>query len=280
MLVQSSVHPNGLNPFQAAKAWHLRKVQRLPWKAVREQVRTVSGGHPRRFSVVSAVRRIDDQHNSAAFRSTGVAMTAYGNCGRKQLLTPQQKSAIVAFVKQWRHKRFCTSAYIAQELQLSCGRKTIIRALNAAGYHWHPVSKRGKLSEAQLAARRSFVDAHINKPASWWRQNLGLVLDGVTLTKAPKPLNRREKHAAQAIKHMWVRRGESLDNELHTYNRYGVQLGEKVPLWGGFTGAGQFTLKLWTSKPTLDKPTWAHHIERVSSELPPAGTRGTTTRHS
>ena len=34
MLVQSSVHPNGLNPFQAAKAWHLRKVQRLPWKAV------------------------------------------------------------------------------------------------------------------------------------------------------------------------------------------------------------------------------------------------------
>ena len=33
MLVQSSVHPNGLNPFQAAKAWHLRKVQRLPWKA-------------------------------------------------------------------------------------------------------------------------------------------------------------------------------------------------------------------------------------------------------
>ena len=68
MLVQSSVHPNGLNPFQAAKAWHLRKVQRLPWKAVREQVRTVSGGHPQRYAVVRAVRRIDDQHNSAAFR--------------------------------------------------------------------------------------------------------------------------------------------------------------------------------------------------------------------
>lgn len=123
MLVQSSVHPNGLNPFQAAKAWHLRKVQRLPWKAVREQVRTVSGGHPQRYAVVRAVRRIDDQHNSAAFRSTGVAMTAYRNCGRKQLLTPQQKSAIVAFVKQLRHKlwwwprstsrpRTCTSSRV------------------------------------------------------------------------------------------------------------------------------------------------------------------------
>ena len=138
--------------------------------------------------------------------------------------------------------------------------ETIIRALNAAGYHWRPVSKRGKLSEAQLAARKSFVDAHVNKPASWWRQSFGLVLDGVTLTKAPAPMNAREKHAAQAIKHMWVRRGESLDNELHTYNRYGVQLGDKVPLWGGFTGSGLFTLKLWTPKPKLDTPTWPHHI--------------------
>ena len=189
MLVQCSVHPKGLDPFQAAKAWHLRKVQCLPWKAVREQLRTASGESPRRASVLNAVRRIDDQRNTAAFRSAGVARTAYRNCGRKQLLTPHQKSAIVAFVKQWRHKRFCTSAYIAQELQLACGRKTIIRALNAAGYHWRPVSKRGKLSEAQLVAGRSFVDAHVNKPASWWRQNLGLVLDGVTLTKAPRPLN-------------------------------------------------------------------------------------------
>ena len=103
MIVQCSVHPKGLDPFQSAKAWHLRKVQRLPWKAVREQLRTASGGRPQRDSVVNAVRRIDDQRNTAAFRRTGVASTAYRNCGRKQLLTPQQKSAIVAFVKQWRH---------------------------------------------------------------------------------------------------------------------------------------------------------------------------------
>ena len=61
----------------------------------------------------------------------------------------------------------------------------------------------------------------------------------ITLTKAPKPLSKREKHAAQAIKHMWVKDGEALDNSLHTHNRYGTQLGDKVPLWAGFTGGGK-----------------------------------------
>ena len=86
MIVQCSVHPKGLDPFQAAKAWHLCKVQRLPWKAAREQLRTASGGCPKRCAVMNAVRRIGDQHNTAAFRSVGVASTAYRNCGRKQLL--------------------------------------------------------------------------------------------------------------------------------------------------------------------------------------------------
>ena len=40
MLLRISIHPKGLTPFQAAKAWHLRHVQKLPWAAVREQVRT------------------------------------------------------------------------------------------------------------------------------------------------------------------------------------------------------------------------------------------------
>ena len=112
---------------------------------------------------------------------------------------------------------------------------------------------------AWLAARRAIVDAPVNKPASWWREHFGLVLDGVTLTKAPRPLSKRKKHAAQAIKHMWVKRGESLDNDLHTHNRYGVQLGDKVPLWGGFNGRGQFSLKLWTDSPKLDKAAWTGH---------------------
>ena len=60
MLVQCSVHPKGLDPFLSAKAWHLRKVQRLPWKAVWERLRTASGGWPQRDSVGHAARRIDD----------------------------------------------------------------------------------------------------------------------------------------------------------------------------------------------------------------------------
>ena len=47
-----------------------------------------------------------------------------------------------------------------------------------------------------------------------------------------------------AMKYSFVTHTDGLDNSLHTYNRYGVQLGEKVPLWGGFTGHGKFTLNL------------------------------------
>ena len=262
MKLSVALHPKGLSPFEAAKAWHLRQAQKLPWRSVREQVRTVSGGRPNRYALERAVRRIQAQRHTAAFRRTGVATTAYGNCGRTPVLSQQQKSAIVAFVKHWRSRRFCTAAYIVQELRLSCCKKTVIRTLNAAGYHWRPVSKRGKLTGAQLAERKAFVDAHLDKSASWWRAQFGLVLDGVTLTKAPRPMSKREKHAAQAIKHMWVKRGEALDNDLHTYNRYGIQLGDKVPLWGGFTGQGRFTLRLWTATPKLDKTLWAQHIGR------------------
>ena len=253
-------HPDGLNPFQAAKAWHLRKCAKLPWKEVRAQLLTVSGRRPNRKAMFRAVARIDEQRHTAGFQRTGTATLAYQNCGRKPMLSAQEKASVVDFVRRWRSKRFCTAAYIIQELRLACKKKTIHRALGEAGYHWRPVPKRSQLTEAQLVARKVFVDAHVDKPAGWWRQHFGLVLDGVTLTKAPKPLSKREKHAAQAIKHMWVKDGEALDNSLHTYNRYGVQLGEKVPLWGGFTGQGKFTLKLWTVRPKLDKQLWAGHI--------------------
>ena len=246
MHIRTSVHPRGLDPFQSAKAWMLRKKLRLSWKEVRNQVHTVSGDRPRRHAVHDAVARVDAQQHQAHFRRTGIADLAYQNCGRKPVLTPAQKVAVVTFVKKWRSKRFCTAAYITRELRLTCSKRTVHRVLNEAGYHWRPVARRSKLTEDQLKARKVFVDAHLDKPAAWWRQNFGLVLDGVTLTKAPKPLSKREKHAAQAIKHMWVRDGEALDNSLHTHNRYGVQLGDKVPLWGGFTGGGEFSFKLWT----------------------------------
>ena len=260
MLFRCVVHPKGLDPFQAAKAWHLRMQEGLPWKVVRLQVRTMSGAHPGKMAAEDAVSRVDAQRSTSKFRKTGIASSGYARCGCAPLLSPEQKKAVVAFVKRWRNKRFCTANYIIQELKLSCKKKTVHRVLNDAGYHWRPVAKKGKLSEAQLKQRQAFVDAHLKKPAAWWRKHMGLVLDGVTLTRAPKPFSGKEKHATQAIKHMWVKSGEALDNSLHTYNRYGVQLGHKVPFWGGFTGCGVFTLRLWTERSKLDKETWASHI--------------------
>lgn len=54
-----------------------------------------------------------------------------------------------------------------------------------------------------------------------------------TLTKAPRSLTGRQKRAAASIGHMWMREDERMDPKLHTYNRYGVQAGQKMPLWGG-----------------------------------------------
>ena len=49
-----------------------------------------------------------------------------------------------------------------------------------------------------------------------------LIFGEVTLTKAPRKLSSRQKHAAQSIKAMWIKRGEAMDPEVHTYNRYSL----------------------------------------------------------
>ena len=214
----------------------MRKQGGLPWAQVRALVLTVSGAPPGQDALEDAVARVDAQQAIGEPHRTGVATTGYANCGRSPILTHEQQRAVVAFVKAWRHKRFCTANYIIQELKLKCKKKTAHRVVNAAGYHWRPVPKRGKLTPTQLELRKVFVDAHIDKSAAWWRRAFGLVFDGATLARAPKPLSGKEKHAAQAIKYMWVKDGEDLDNSLHTFNRYGVQLGHKVPFWGGITG--------------------------------------------
>ena len=86
------------------------------------------------------------------------------------------------------------------------------------------------LTQGQLAERKAFMKKFENRSSDWWQNNSGLVVDGVTLTKAPRSLSTKQKHAAQGIRQMWLRKGEKCDSRLHTYNRYGVQLGDKVPL--------------------------------------------------
>ena len=92
---------------------------------------------------------------------------------------------------------------------------------------------------------------------------MSLIIDGVTLTRAPASLSGRQKHAAQSVAFMWMRRSEKFNREVHTFNRYGVQLGVKVPLWGGFTGNGRFAVRLWTRTPKMNKHEWAALVPSI-----------------
>ena len=109
----------------------------------------------------------------------------------------------------------------------------------------------------ELEKRKAFVEEHLHRTAAWWEENMNLVIDGVTLTMAPKPLGPRQRHMPQSIKHTWMLQGETQSPDLHTFNRYGVQLGAKVPPWGGFTGRGHFTLREWMPRPKMAKLEWA-----------------------
>ena len=73
----------------------------------------------------------------------------------------------------------------------------------------------------QLEQRRKWVNRFLHKGPTWWTQNIHLTFDGVTLTKAPKSLDLRQKHAAQSIRHMWMKKTEKMDHTLFTHNRHG-----------------------------------------------------------
>ena len=227
----------------------------MKWHEVRKKVKNVAGKTPQsEHCVQNAVQRVK------AAGKKGVAKTNYKNCGRKKALTPEQTKQVVDFVKTWRKKVFCTCRHIRGELKLPVSLSTIARALNDHGYYWRAVPKKSPLSEEQLKKRKQFVDTYGSRDPEWWVSNMDLVFDGVTLTKAPKSLSQRQKHAAQAIKAMWMKKGEAMSPDVHTYNRYGVQLGDKVPLWGGFNVKGGFALKLWTEKAKMTKDQWATHL--------------------
>ena len=160
MLFSSSVHPWGLDPFQAARAWHMRAVQGMAWKEVRSLVRTVSGMRPGQDALEDAVARADTQRHTAAFKKCGAAKSGYANCGRAPLLTPDQKQAVVALAQQTILHRKLHHPGAETDLQW----KTDHCVLNEAGYHWRPVTRKGKQTPAQLAARKTFVDAAQSRP--------------------------------------------------------------------------------------------------------------------
>jgi len=243
----------------------MRKKEGMKWKDIQKEVKTMEGKRP---SSDHAVRNAVARVSIAGAR--GVATNNYENCGRrygedggKYLITPQQEKEVVQFVKAWRNKKFCTCRYIKRELKMEATHRTIARALNRNGYRWCQVARKSPLTAKQLQQRKVWVKRYIRKSSSWWTQNMHLIFDGVTLTKAPKNLDLRQKHAAQNIRHMWMKKTEKMDPTLHTYNRYGIQLGTKVPLWGGFTGDGTFALRLWTEKPKMKKEEWVQYIPQL-----------------
>ena len=174
-----SLHPESLDPFQAAKAWFLRTKSELEWSEVRRQVRTVSGKAPGQRSMENAVRRV-------AARKQGCPELKYANCGRTSILTAEQKRSVCAFVRKWRAKRFRTSKRIIKELKLKCGVRTARGTLNAACFFWRAVPRKTKLTKEQIQQREAFVKTYVGKSAQWLAHSIGLVMDGITLTCAPK----------------------------------------------------------------------------------------------
>ena len=253
---------------------YMRKMEKMKWKHIQKEVKTMEGKKPGSdHAVRNAVARV------ATAGARGIATTSYHNSGRrygedggKYLITPQQENDVVKFVKNWRNKKFCTCKYIKRELKLGATPRTIARALNRNGYRWCQVSKKSPLTAKQMQQRKLWVNRYLNKSPTWWTQNMHLIFDGVTLTKAPKNLDLRQKHAAQSIRHMWMKETEKMDPTLHTHNRYGVQLGTKVPLWGGFTGDGTFSLRLWTAKPKMKKEDWIQNIPQLKRAAATCGT--------
>ena len=263
-VLRVAIHPMGLHPVEAVKAWHKHVNDGMSLDDILHEGEIVNlhGASPGRHALWAAIQRVKRMSDVDL-----LPLSKYDKCGRTQSLDAKQQKSIVHFVKTWRHKRFCTARYIKKELRLKASPRTICRVLNAHGYHWKLVPRIQGFSSEQLSKRKAFVDKYISRPASWWRDHMSMVLDGVTLTMAPKPLNGRQKHAAQRVGSMWLKEGERLHNDIHTFNRYGVQLGTKVPLWGGFSGNGNFTLRLWTSSPKMTKTEWESKIPIVKAAV-------------
>ena len=193
----------------------MRVIQKEKWKDIQSKVKNVGGQKPKsQHCVKNAVKRVQ------ASGRKSLAIYNYKNCGRRRKLTPQEEKKVVAYVQQWRKKLFCTCEHIKKELKLDVSRLTILRTLSRHHYHWRQVAKKSPLKPEHIEMRKEFVDKHLHHRPSWWVENVHLILDGVTLTKAPKKMSGRQKHAAQAIKAMWMKKGESMDPDLHSYNRY------------------------------------------------------------
>ena len=111
--VEVTVHKRGLHPFEAVKAWHKHQHEDMSIDAILAEgdVQNMKMELPSRKAIWSAIHRVDQM-------SAGdlVPQSRYGSCGRRRSLTDGDVERIVAFVKAWCNKRFCTCNHIKHGL--------------------------------------------------------------------------------------------------------------------------------------------------------------------
>ena len=167
-----TLHPSGLSLAACAQAWFLGDKQQWKWKDIRKEVRNIRRQVPSFKAIRNGVERV----RQAGKR--GLPTTAYSNCGRQRALSDDEERSIVAFVKQWRVKSFCTCKYIAQELKLDVTPRTVGNALNRHGYYWCRVPRVSPLEQKHIDKRKTFVDKYIDRTPGWWKNHMSLILTG------------------------------------------------------------------------------------------------------
>ena len=123
------VHKHGLHPIEAIKAHykHTEGGMSVDDIIAEGEITNLSGDPPGRKCVYSAIRRVERMSPSDLLPTTD-----YTRCGRKKALTDEQTKEIVKFVKQWRHKCFCTCHYIRNELGFDV---SLLEGLVGQWYH-------------------------------------------------------------------------------------------------------------------------------------------------
>ena len=85
--ISMSVHPAGLSPIEAAKAWYLRDEQHWKWGDIQAALKKPTGEMPGLKAVRNGVLRARGSEDGC------LPETRYANCGRHRALTPEDGGA-------------------------------------------------------------------------------------------------------------------------------------------------------------------------------------------
>ena len=86
--VHVTVHPRGLHPTEAVRAWHLHVEDGMGIRDVCDEVVNMLGQRPSYKAVWRAIQGVKAVHGSHA-----IPQTKYANCGRKKKLSLEQEKA-------------------------------------------------------------------------------------------------------------------------------------------------------------------------------------------